>query len=155
MLTDKIILIIICGLTIGGLILLVPRNKIRDAHIIFLFKQFLTWFFGLAVVQAGLIIYPIREFPKATQASFSFEYFIYPAISVIFNLRFPENKGRIFQIAWFLFFPTWMTILEYLIERYTMLILYIHWEWYWTWITLFITLLISRLYYLWFRKRLC
>ena len=67
MLMDRIILIIVWVLTIAGLVAFVPHNKIRDAHIIFLFKQALTWFFGMVVVQAGLIIYPVREFPKATE----------------------------------------------------------------------------------------
>ncbi len=155
MLNDHIVLITIWIFTIAGLFKFIPRNKLRDAQIIFFFKQFMTWFLGLVVVQLGLIVYPIREFPKATQTSFSFEYFLYPAICVVFNLHFPEKKNWVYRVAWFLLFPTWMTVLEALIERYTNLVLYIYWEWYWTWITLFFTFLFSRLYYIWFRKRLC
>lgn len=149
---EYIVLIAIWSVTIIGLWYFVPRNKIREACTIFLFKQFMTWLFGLLVVQYGLIEYPIREFPKATHTSFSFEYFIYPATCVVFNLHFPLQKSAIHKIGWFLFFPTWMTILEVLIECNTDLIEYIHWAWYWTWITLFLTFLFSLLYFRWFYK---
>ena len=40
----------------------VPRNKIRDACTIFFFKQSVTCFFGLLVVEKNLISYPSRLF---------------------------------------------------------------------------------------------
>src|SRR5690554_1168980 len=79
MLLERIILALVWIITILGLIRLTPRNQIRDAHVIFLFKQVLTWIFGLLVVQFHLIEYPVRMLHKATMTSFSFEYFIYPA----------------------------------------------------------------------------
>ncbi|AGK55834.1 CBO0543 family protein [Bacillus sp. 1NLA3E] len=149
---DYIVLISVWCVTILGLLYFVPRNKIREAIAIFLFKQSLTWLFGLMVVQLGLIEYPVREFPKASHTSFSFEYFIYPATCVVFNLHFPVHKSLVHKIGWFLFFPTWMTILEVLIAQNTELIHYIHWAWYWSWITLFLTFLFSFIYYRWFFK---
>ena len=51
---------------IGAMTLLlyifVPRNKIREACTIFFFKQFVTWFFGLLVVEKNLISYPSDYF---------------------------------------------------------------------------------------------
>jgi hypothetical protein len=77
------------------LILFVPKNKIREAHVSFLFMQALTWVLGLLVVQLKLIQYPIRSFSNATKISFDFEYFIYPAFSALFNLYYPEKKLRL------------------------------------------------------------
>jgi hypothetical protein len=76
------------------LIKFVPRNRIREAWVIFLFKQFMTWIFGLVVVEKNLIRYPFRLFfKKATKTSFTFEYFVYPALCVLFNLYYPEKKN--------------------------------------------------------------
>lgn len=153
MLLDRIVLISVWIVTILGILLLTPREKIRDAHLVFMFKQVITWMFGLIVVEFKYIEYPIRIFEYATRTSFSFEYFIYPAVCIIFVLRFPKNKTILHKIGWYLLFPTWMTILEVLIERYTDLIHYINWSWYWTWLTLIFTFYLSRLYYTWYIKR--
>jgi hypothetical protein len=149
---ERIILITIWVVTIIGLLFLVPRNKIREAHLIFLFKQLYTWLLGLLVVEFNLIQYPVREFRFASMTSFSFEYFFYPAICVIFILHFPENKGWVAKTGWYILFPTWMTVLEVLIEKYTRLIDYHQWTWYFTWLTLLITFFLDRTYYLWFFK---
>jgi hypothetical protein len=91
--------------------MLVPRNKLREAQLIFLFKQMLAWVNGLIVVELHLIEYPVREL-MAYGGSFSFEFFIYPAVCVLFNLHFPEDKGWMAETGWYILFPTWMTIME-------------------------------------------
>ena len=144
------ILIIAWLVTIGILFLFVPKNKIREAWLIFFFKQLLTWILGLAVVELGLIEYPVELFPHASQTSFTFEYFIYPSICVIFNLHFPIEKSRVRRILHYVYFCTAITIVEVLVEAYTDIIDYINWTWYITWITLFLTFYVSRIYYLWF-----
>ncbi|MBB6692933.1 hypothetical protein H7B90_16115 [Cohnella xylanilytica] len=149
--TKEIIIVIAVWIVSGALVVLsTPRRKIREALVVFLYMQMLTWFFGLLVAQYRLIEYPVREFSYATRSSFSFEFFIYPAICVVFNMRYPQTKGIVRGILWYLFFPSWMTAIEKLIEDRTRLIDYIHWEWYWTWITLLITFWLSRAFYLWF-----
>jgi hypothetical protein len=149
---DRVILISVNLITLFLLILAVTKNHLREATVIFFFKQTLTWSFGLIVVELGLIQYPVREFVKASGTSFSFEYFIYPALCVIFNLRYPKEKLWK-KAGWILGFPTIMTILEVIFERNTQLIDYIHWSWYWTWITLWLTFLISRTYFLWIYRK--
>ncbi|WP_391563869.1 CBO0543 family protein [Paenibacillus cremeus] len=52
------------------LILTVPRNKIREAFVIFSFKQMETWFLGLVVVYYNLLEYPVREFADVAKNSF-------------------------------------------------------------------------------------
>ncbi len=153
MLLDRIVLI---GAWIAAAALAAfatPRHRIRDAFVVFMFKQVITWPFGLLVVQYGLLAYPVREFPNATLTSFSFEYFIYPATCVAFTLRFPESRGIRARLGWYLFFPTWMTALEVAIERYTNLVRYVHWSWHCSWVTLLITFHMTRMFYLWFIKK--
>jgi hypothetical protein len=150
---ERIILIAVWTITVVGLAALTPRQSIRPAVVIFMFKQVITWLFGVLVVEYRLIAYPVREFVYASRTSFSFEYFIYPAVCVVFVLRYPERKPLLHRIGWYVFFPTWMTIAEVLIEKYTLLIRYLNWSWYLTWLTLFVTFFLSRHFYLWFVKK--
>lgn len=139
-------------ITIGLLLKFIPKNKIREAHVAFLFKQVLTWVLGLTVVQYKLIEYPVRLFPYATRTCFSFEYFIYPSLCAIFNVNFPQKKKAFGQFMYYCYYCTTMTIVELYIEKYTNILKYIHWTWYITWITLFITFYCTRKYYVWFFK---
>lgn len=148
--TEHVILGIAWLITIGMLLLFVPKNKIREAWVIFFFKQLLTWVLGLAVVELGLIVYPIDIFSHASKTSFTFEYFIYPSICVIFNLHYPSKKGRFRRLLHYISFCTAITLVEVFVEAYTDIIEYISWTWYITWITLFVTFYVSHKYYIWF-----
>ena len=146
-------LLILAGtwiVTIIMLLLFIPKDRIREAQLVFLFMLSITWLVGLIVVELRLIEYPVEIFKYATKTSFSFEYFIFPAICAIFNLNFPIHKSNLRKFMHYFSFCTAMTIIEVLFERYTNIIKYIHWTWYLTWITLFITFYISRQFYLWF-----
>ena len=147
---ETVILVLAWIITIGVLIFTVPKHKIREAILIFFFKQLITWVTGLAVAQLRLLEYPVRSFPLATKASFDFEFFIYPAVTVVFNLKYPEGKSRFRQFLHYSNICTILTVIEILCERFTNIIVYVHWAWYTTWITTFITLYISRKFYLWY-----
>ncbi|MBU3180222.1 CBO0543 family protein [Clostridium psychrophilum] len=147
---DYVLIIIEWIVTIGLLIRFIPRNKIREAHVIFLFKGLLTWILSLTVSEFKLNEYPVRFFPYANKTSFTFEFFVYPAICAIFNINFPEKKNSFGRFMYYFYYCTTMTILELITEKYTNILKYIHWTWYITWITLFITFFISRTYYKWF-----
>lgn len=138
--------------TIGLLIRFIPRDKIREAHVTFLFKQILSWILGLSVAELKLIEYPVRLFPYANKTSFTFEFFVYPAICAIFNTNFPIKKSPFSRFMYYFYYCTTMTVMEIFTEKYTNILKYIHWTWYITWITLFITFFISRRYYVWFFK---
>lgn len=135
------------------LLMFVPRDKIREAFVIFFFKQMLTWAVGLIVVQYRLIEYPVRMFSFATKASFTFEFMIYPAICAVFNLHYPEAKNRLGQFMYYFYYCSAITAFEVVLEKYTMVIKYLNWNWSVTWITLFITFYFSRVFYLWFFRR--
>lgn len=148
--------IIISSLTVTFLLIVrfVPKDKIREAQLIFLFKQVLTWLFGLIVVEMGLIKYPYRLFfKKASKSSFSFEYFIYPALSVLYNLHYPEKRKLLVRILFNTLYPSLITLLEMIALKYTRLIKYDkNWSWYWSFISMFITNYLSHLYFKWFFK---
>ncbi len=130
----------------------VPKSRLREALVIFFFKAFITWPLGLASVHYGLIEYPVRLFSNATKAHFSFEYFIYPSLCVIFMMTYPEDQSRLRRFMHYFNFCTVMTLAEVWAERYTATINYIHWTWYISWLSFFITFYISRKFYEWFFK---
>ena len=132
------------------LFFLVPKEKIREAQVIFFFKQVMSWLLGYIVVELNLIKYPIRFFPNAGMTSFTFEYYIYPGISVLFNLYYPQGQTLLKKLIYYSLYCSGITILEVLLELYTNTIVYVHWTWYLTWITLFLTFFASREYYKWF-----
>lgn len=131
----------------------VPKEKLFNAHISFLFMQVQTWVYGAFVVEKRLIEYPVRFIYFAYRISFVFEFFIFPVISVMFNIHFPTGKRLTHKILYIVAFPTVITIMEIFLEKFTEVIHYLHWTWYWSWLTMLITLLISYRYYLWFFKK--
>ena len=149
---DYIILGLIWVGTTGLLFKYIPKDKIRHGILAFLYKQIVTWLFGLLVDEKGLIKYPVRFFKKANKSSFSFEYFIYSSFCAIFNVNYPEKQNRIIKVLYYLAFTGFITFVELLAERYTKLIEYVKWKWYWSFVTMGITFYLSRIFYCWFFK---
>jgi len=139
-------------ITICLLLLFIRKNKLREAQLVFLFVQVVTWLFGLLTVELKLISYPVHFFQYATRSSFTFEYFVYPSFCVLFNLNYPEEKSLIRQSFHYFAYASGITLFEILLKDYTYLIEYLKWNWYWTWVTLLVTFILSRLYYKWFFK---
>ena len=155
MILENIILMTTIIIIIASLVLFIPKEKVRDACLIFLFKESITWIIGLYVVQKGWIEYPIRlVFEKATSTSFVFEFLVYPAICVFFNLNYPQKSTPFVKVMYYCLIVSAITAFEAFLESHTLLIKYTGWTWYWTWLTLFATFYASRKFYLWFFKRL-
>lgn len=131
----------------------VPRKRIREAIVIFFFKQCITWLFGLFVVEKGWIQYPARLFfKKATKSSFTFEYFIYPSLCVLFNLYYPDKRNRFVKTMYYFLHSSLIASLEWIALKYTKLITYNGWKWYWTFTTIWSTYFLSHLFHHWFLK---
>lgn len=90
----------------------VPKEKIRHAQIAFLAQQVITWAFGFAVVEMRLIEYPVRFFEYATRTSFTFEYFVYPSISVLFVLYYPNGKRLLRRLVYSATYCSVITIIK-------------------------------------------
>lgn len=138
------------------LLIFVPRNRSREAHISFLFKQLITFLFGLLAVEKNFLVYPTRVlFRKTLKSSFSFEYFIYPTLCTLFNLYYPEKKSKFIKFLYYLIHTGPIAAFEVFALKYTNIIRYKNgWTWYWSFITLWFTYYISRIYHKWYMKRL-
>lgn len=136
-----------------SLLLFVPNKRIRQAHVAFLLQQCLTWLLGSLVVQFDLIRYPVRFLKKANLTSFTFEFFVFPAVAVFFNLFYPKSKHIITQLFYYLVYIGPISALEYIAVTYTKTITYKHWRLIWSFITMGITLFLSRTYFKWFFKQ--
>ncbi|SDC71479.1 hypothetical protein SAMN02799630_01265 [Paenibacillus sp. UNCCL117] len=155
---EYLVLYAVWAVSASLLIFAVPKNRRRVAHAAFLFKQMITWATGLYVVEKGWLEYPVRFFADVNRASFTFEYFAYPTVCAVFNSRFPGHRSLLFQLGYAMTYATTITIVEAMLEhsKTLHLIRYHQWTWYWTWLSLLITLMLSRLFCLWFfrEKRL-
>lgn len=154
MLLDWVILYGAVVLAVLLLLLFIPRDKIRIALVIFVFKQVITWILGVIVVEFGLLSYPVRIFDDINRTSFIFEYVVYPAISSIFIVHYPEYRGTLLKLGYYAIYCSVMSGIEVILEHTTRLIHYIHWDWYWTWLSLFITFWLSRQFYKWYFLKL-
>jgi hypothetical protein len=133
-----------------GILFFIPKNKFRLAVVAFLFQQVITFLIGLVVVELGLLEYPVRLFASINRTSFTFEYFSFPVICAAFNVWYPNDRSTLIQLGYYAGISSVLTIAEVLIEKYTYLIKYIHWEWYITWSTICLALFIARLFCVWF-----
>lgn len=131
----------------------IPKGKIREAHVTYLFKLVITWSIGLVVAEYRLIEYPVRLFPYANRASFLFEFFLYPSICALFVVNYSEKKSAFAKFMYYVYYCSALTIAEVLEERYTDILTYIHWAWYTTWSTFLITFYLSQKYNKWFFKK--
>jgi hypothetical protein len=137
-------------LTATGILFFIPKNRIRLAAVAFLFQQVITFLIGLVVVEMGLLEYPVRLFASINRTSFTFEFYAFPVICAAFNVWYPNRRSTLIQWGYYAGFCSVLTIVEVMIEKYTKLITYIHWEWYITWVTIFLALFFARLFCVWF-----
>jgi hypothetical protein len=133
-----------------GIVFLIPKVKRRLAVVAFLYKQIITFLIGLVVVEWGLLEYPIRLFASINRTSFTYEYFAFPISCAAFNVWYPNGRSPLIQIGYYVGYSSVLTIIEVIVEKYTKLINYIHWEWYITWITICLSFFIVRLFCVWF-----
>jgi hypothetical protein len=133
-----------------GILFYLPKKKIRLAVVAFLFQQMITFLIGLVVVELGLLEYPVRLFASINRTSFTFEYYAFPVVCAAFNVWYPNHRSILIQSGYYAGFSSVLTIAEVMIDKYTDLITYVHWEWYISLISIFFALLIARLFCVWF-----
>ena len=151
---DTIILILCWTLAIITLIKVVPKEKLRFAQITFLIAQAISWVFVYLTVFFGLIEYPVRELPLATNASFSLHYVIFPTFGVLFMLYYPFGKGFRREFTHYLIISMSLQIFKLILENTSSLILYTNWNLLYGLLTNLIILFLIRHFTNWFQRGL-
>ncbi|MEH7109724.1 CBO0543 family protein [Bacillus sp. JJ1764] len=77
---------------------------------------------------------------------------MYPTIGVFFILLYPKGRKRTF--IYYLLFSLVITTYSYLVERYSSLIHFIHWNWFIGLITNMIIMYVTKKYIFWFKNGL-
>lgn len=131
----------------------ISRKKAAEASFIFMLTQFFSWVLGLVVVQFGWLEYPVHELAKANSTSFLFEYFLMPVLAIFFILHYPSGKPVYIRILYFASIISGFTLIEVIVEKYTMIIEYHAWTWYWTWISMSLVFYVVTTIYKWFFRQ--
>lgn len=131
---EAVILIAVPIISLLSLIF-VPKNMAFRAQFIMAFVQFPAWILGVLVVQFGLIKYPYRELWTVNRTSFIFEYLVLPIMCVHFYVHFPKYSSRLTKLIYYIVVTLMFTIVEYFVERYTLILNYTGWKLHWTFIS--------------------
>ncbi|QOR67149.1 hypothetical protein IM538_03080 [Cytobacillus suaedae] len=153
---ERLILIVVFIVSVFSIIFLIPRNKAREAWVLLLFLQVITWPAGLFVVEMGWIEYPIQLLKDANQfnrTSLTFEFFVFPIVAIMFSLYYPK-VSKFGVMIYYVCFAGFFTIIESILEKTTRLVEYHEWTWYWTLITVIISLFLNHNYYLWYKQKM-
>ncbi|MDF2934729.1 MAG: hypothetical protein K0Q90_102 [Paenibacillaceae bacterium] len=137
-------LILIAGWIIvtAAALLLLNRTNWRRFAAGYLMAQNVTWLNVLIHCRLGMFTYPVREFPKATDAGFTLQYLVYPAVCgfcILFEPSGPFWKKGLYTLAW----PTAVVIFRIILMRYTRLIAAYHYNLLLDWSTVVVLFLIS------------
>lgn len=107
-----------------------PREKWREACLVFLSCQVLTWSLSLIFVELNWLENPVREFTKAAASNFTFNYAFYPIVNVLHSLYYPRKKNMLRKVFHTFFYASILTVFVVFVERYTDLIHFIKLNWY-------------------------
>ena len=138
-------------------ILYIPKDQFRKAFLSMLSFQATTWFVSIVLVQTGALIFPVREFTRATSVVFTTEFFFYPTIFVWFICLFPHKIGLIYKILHWLIFISISSWSAYFLGKYTDLSEFVKGSSYWnifnTYWLFALQYLLCFLYIKWFFKK--
>jgi len=130
-------------------LLLFPRERYREVVLLFLFNQAITWLSSLMLAELGLVRNPVREFPHALGSNFSFNFLLYPAVSVFFVLFYPRRGiGR--KLVYMLLYTGCLNLFVSLVAHGTLLIRFEHFPWLWRSLVYLGGFYGTRKYYEWF-----
>lgn len=140
---DWILLWTIALINIVLLFYFVQKPPIKDWLLVFLLKVFISTSLDQFVVSAGLIEYPVRFFPNYFNTSLLFDYLVFPILCLIYNQTTYHSTVRMILFQAMVYSGV-MTVVEWLLERYTDLVHYVRWDAMTTFFSLLFTFLFVR-----------
>lgn len=151
---ELLVLILSWGASIFLLVWKIEKTKRREIQIVFLFAQTIGWLYVFIQTYFDNLVFPFREFPKASDMLLSLHFIIYPTFTVFFILYYPKTKVKWKIIFYWTLFIVGHQLYEFLLNRYTDIIEAKHWKWYWGMLVKFFIYIIIYRFYLWFKKEL-
>ena len=130
-------------LALGLLFFGAPRSKLREVILSLLFMQSISFILSSIIIHYKLISYPIRFFSYVSRTSITFEFLVFPVVSVLYNLYYPKNGTWLKQLLYSISFPSVIILFEGIIENYTNNIKYLHWNVFLSWISMLLILQIA------------
>lgn len=116
---EKIILAAVWVLSVFALLTGVPKDRRREAALVFVTGQTLTWSLSLLFVEWEWVQNPVREFQKATAANFTFNFVLYPTVTVFYSLYYPKHGSAWARVGYTaLYLAAFMVFLSVL-QQYT------------------------------------
>lgn len=148
---DYVILIFvwIIGACVG--IFFIPKQQKRKAIFAALLFQSFTWLNSLLHLELGLIAFPIREFPEASDFLFATEYFLYPILYGLYIIHEPKKHFSL-RFIYLLVVVSGLVGIELIFVHFTNLVVYIHYAWYLEWQAFFIMFMLTNYVYRWFHN---
>jgi hypothetical protein len=103
------------------LLIVVPRNRLRESIAVFLFFQMLTWVFSIGLTYFGLLKSPYRIFETATKINFTSEFLVFPTAAVLFQLWYPDDSGKLRRVFHYALSVGGILLFMYLLGSFTKL----------------------------------
>ncbi|MDD9270981.1 CBO0543 family protein [Paenibacillus sp. GCM10023248] len=126
MTVERVVLIAVWAVCLLLIPLMIPRHRIREAVLLFLFTQMITWVMSLLFVEWRFIENPIREFPAATQSNFTNNYLLLPLLSTLFSIYYPAQKPASVRFLYHLRIVLAIGVYLAFVSSYTEILNYVH-----------------------------
>lgn len=152
MLLDYMILIALWPLGIICWYLFIPNNKRREGFLALMMFQAIIWFCDMPAFRFGVISAPVRLFPKATDLALTINYIFYPVLFSIFYVHMRFMSRLTHRVLSLLFWVSFITLFDIMIERYTDLLEYGFITWYGMWVYIGFLFYVSQVCCNWFFK---
>ncbi|WP_169802783.1 CBO0543 family protein [Neobacillus soli] len=149
---EYLIIILMWVIGVISFVKFTPKNHHRRVIFAVLVCQSLTWLNTLFHVKFNLLSFPVRELPKATDVLVTTEYLFYPLVCGFYIISVPKKVNNYLRPFYLSLWVSGLTIFDVIIEKYTNLIVYVHYDWYWTWLDFFCLFAVVNIIYHWFFK---
>jgi TRAP-type uncharacterized transport system fused permease subunit len=152
MFIEPLILIVIWLVGVVGFILFIPHDNRREGILALMIFQAVVWLCDMPAFKYHLLSAPVREFPKATDLTFTINYFLYPVLFAIYYVHKRQNSKPLSGFAYFFVWTSFITLFDNIIEIYTDLLEYEHLSRYGMWFYIGFLFYVSQICCNWFFK---
>lgn len=135
---------------IAAAVFLVPKRKRHAFFLAFLISQGLGWIVQIFLVQWGLIAYPVREFPHASNLGLTKQLITFPVCCGMYVIYEPIGRHWARRIAYSAVWIAALTAFDHMLERYTDILSYTGFHWYYASLYFLVMLRSGRAVVRWF-----